>query len=232
MIRSLPWDSRHFGLEIGRVEENTLNEATAREVADERGWFDCVYLLADADHVETGELAHELGFRMVDVRITLARSMSGARDAIADDTIRDATASDLPRMQELAAASYRSTRFYFDRRFKRDRVDEMYRIWIANESHNAAAKVFVVDDGTGPAGYMSCSVRNADSEIGLVAISEATRGTGKALALMERSLGWAAACGAVRITVVTQGRNVAALRLYERAGFRVQNTEVWYHLWR
>src|SRR5262249_49808666 len=122
--------------------------------------------------------------------------------------------------------------FYFDRRFEPDRVDEMYKIWIRNELNNPSAKVWAVDDAAGVAGYTSCAVRGSDSEIGLVAVSEATRGTGKALALLARSLSWAAECGAKRMTVVTQARNVAALRLYERAGFRCQVVGVWYHYWR
>jgi ribosomal protein S18 acetylase RimI-like enzyme len=233
MIRRLEWDSRHFGLSIGRVDGNTLSEAAAREIADERERFDCVYLLADADDVETAERAHQLGFRMVDVRVTLAQTLSDAPGAASGDPmIRAAVASDLPRLEALAATSYRSTRFYFDRRFEAGRVDEMYRIWIRNELNNPSAKVWAIDDAAGVAGYTSCTVRGAESEIGLVAVSEATRGTGKALALLSRSLGWAAECGARRMTVVTQARNVAALRLYERAGFRCQAVGNWYHFWR
>jgi ribosomal protein S18 acetylase RimI-like enzyme len=233
MIRSLEWDSRHFGLRIGRVDSNIFSDSAAREVIDERERFDCVYLLADADHAETSERAHQLGFRMVDVRLTLARTLNNTPDAATGEgAIRQAVNSDLPRLEELAAASYHSTRFYFDRRFARDRVDELYRIWIRNEYNNPTAKVWVVDHAARLAGYTSCTVRGSDSEIGLVAVGEGTRGTGKALSLLEHSLSWAASSGAKQVTVVTQARNVAALRLYERAGFRCRNTEIWYHWWR
>jgi ribosomal protein S18 acetylase RimI-like enzyme len=233
MIRRLEWDSRHFDLNIGRVDGNTLSEAAAFEIAEERERFDCVYLLADADHVETAERAHQLGFRMVDVRITLAQTLSDTSGAVTGDSMmRAAVASDLPRLEALAATSYRSTRFYFDRRFEPSRVDEMYRVWIRNELNNPSAKVWAIDDAAGVVGYTSCTVKGSESEIGLVAVSEATRGTGKALALLARSLGWAAECGAKRMAVVTQARNVAALRLYERAGFRCQAVGIWYHLWR
>ena len=233
MIRRLEWDSRHFGLEIGRVDGATLSDAAAREVADQRARFDCVYLLADADHAETAERAHQLGFCMVDVRVTLVRTLGDAPGgATGDAAIREARPADLPRLEDLAAASYRSTRFYFDRRFDRERADELYRIWIRNEYNNPSVKVHVVDDAAGVAGYTSCAVRGAESEIGLVAVGEATRGTGKALVLLEHSLHWAAEHGAGQITVVAQARNVAAMRLYERAGFRCRKIGVWYHLWR
>jgi dTDP-4-amino-4,6-dideoxy-D-galactose acyltransferase len=232
MIRPLEWDSRHFGIRIGRVEGDTLSEASARAYVDERVRFDCVYLLADANHVETSERAHQLGFRMVDIRVTLARPLEDPPGAATrDDTIREAVVCDLPRLEALAAASYHDSRFYFDRGFARDRVDELYRIWLRNDHGNPSARVLVVDDATGPAGYTSCTVKGADAEIGLVAIAEAARGTGKAQALLARARGWAATHGARRMTVVTQGRNVAAQRLYERAGFQVQHVGVWYHAW-
>ncbi len=233
MIRSLEWDSKHFGLQIGRIDQTTLNEVSERAVAEELERFDCVYLLADADHVETAERAHQLGFRMVDVRVTLARKLSDVPESAAlAHAPRASVAADLPRLEQLAAVSYHSTRFYFDRGFDRARVDELYRIWIRNEQSKPSATVWVIDDAAGVAGYTSCTVRGADSEIGLVAVDAAARGTGAALSLIIRSLTWAAASGAHQMSVVTQARNVAALRLYERAGFRSQSAATWYHRWR
>lgn len=232
MIRHLEWDSRHFGIRVGRVDGDTLSASSPQAYADERGRFDCVYLLADADHVETAERAHELGFRMVDIRVTFARTLDDRRAyATNEHNIRDAHASDLPRLEALAAASHHSSRFYFDRCFERDRVDELYRIWIRNELENPSAKVLVVDDAVGAAAYVTCTVDGSESETGLVAVSASIRGTGTASALLERSLSGAVARGAKRITVVTQGRNVAAQRLYERAGFRIQKIAIWYHAW-
>jgi len=199
-----------------------LSEAAAREVADEREHFDCLYLLADADDVETAERANQLGFRMVDVRITLAQTLSEPPGAASGDPmIRAAVDSDLPaeawRPRAIAA------RVLLRSPIRGDRVDQMYRIWIRNELNNPSATVWAIDDAAGVAGYTSCTVRGSESEIGLVAVSEATR----AQARRSRcgALGQLGAeCGARRMTVVTQARNVAALRLYERAGFRCQQS--------
>src|SRR5262245_54112904 len=106
MIRRLEWDSRHFGLRIGRVEGDTLSAAAADEIAQARAGFDCVYLLADADCVATAERAHELGFRMVDVRITLGQPLKDVLASAGDErAVRVAEASDLPRLEALAATS-------------------------------------------------------------------------------------------------------------------------------
>ena len=34
-----------------------------------------------------------------------------------------------------------------------------------------------------------------------------------------------------KIFVVTQGRNLIAQRLYQKNGFVIKNTEIWYHKW-
>jgi hypothetical protein len=37
--------------------------------------------------------------------------------------------------------------------------------------------------------------------------------------------------GASVLTVATQARNIAAQRLYQRAGFLTSSVRVWYHRW-
>ena len=50
-------------------------------------------------------------------------------------------------------------------------------------------------------------------------------------ALIAAALDWCEAEGAEEVAVVTQGRNVAAQRLYQRCGFVTQRLELWYHKW-
>jgi len=44
-------------------------------------------------------------------------------------------------------------------------------------------------------------------------------------------MNWFADQNASNITVVTQGRNVAAQRLYQRLGFVTRSLELTYHKW-
>ena len=34
-----------------------------------------------------------------------------------------------------------------------------------------------------------------------------------------------------KLIVVTQATNTSALRLYEKAGFRISDTKIWFHKW-
>jgi hypothetical protein len=44
-------------------------------------------------------------------------------------------------------------------------------------------------------------------------------------------LHWLAEQGVPRATVVTQGRNVVAQRLYQSMGFKTSTLHCWHHLW-
>jgi dTDP-4-amino-4,6-dideoxy-D-galactose acyltransferase len=68
--------------------------------------------------------------------------------------------------------------------------------------------------------------------IGLVGVAEAARGRGLGGRLVAAALGWFAGQGVERVEVVTQGRNVAAQRLYQAHGFRTRRVEVSFHRWR
>ena len=47
----------------------------------------------------------------------------------------------------------------------------------------------------------------------------------------ESALDWFATQGVEKVTVVTQGRNGAAQRLYQRCGFVTGSIHLWYHKW-
>ena len=48
---------------------------------------------------------------------------------------------------------------------------------------------------------------------------------------MHAALAWFSESGVRDVQVVTQGRNRAALRLYQRCGFVIEAVELWYHRW-
>jgi len=80
-----------------------------------------------------------------------------------------------------------------------------------------------------PVGYITVS-RDADhAEIGLVAVAADYRGQHLGTVLVNGAIDWAYTHEATTMTVVTQGRNVGALRTFEGCGFRISNTSLWFH---
>lgn len=71
-----------------------------------------------------------------------------------------------------------------------------------------------------PAGFMLSRRAADEAEILTVAVAPAARGRGVARALLARHLGRLAALGIAHVFLEVDDGNRAALRLYERAGFR------------
>jgi GNAT superfamily N-acetyltransferase len=216
---------------IGRVEGDAMTADRAATVA---GWaaangVACVYFLSGED-AAAAHAAEEAGFRLMDVRVGLARATEAAP---ADARIRPFEPADLPALREIARTSHRVTRFYADPRFPRERCDDLYDTWIVRSTEGWADAVLVADHAGEAAGYISCHADEAAARgsIGLFAVAESARGSGLGASLVRAAVGWCAARGLPQIGVVTQGRSAAAFRVYERSGFAVESLGFWFHRW-
>lgn len=233
--RILEWDSEFFGRRIARVEASALSsggeDAVERWCACER--VECVYLLVDADDQSAIDVAQSRGFRLVDLRVTL--EVNGSPAPIAAGTlevrVRVASETDVDELAAIARESHRSSRFYADDHFDRRRCDELYEVWITKSCRGWADRVFVAELAGAPVGYLTCHRRTDEGQIGLVGVHAACRARGAGAALIAEARRWFAVQGMSRVSVVTQGRNTAALRFYQKAGFTVRLIQFWYHKW-
>lgn len=230
--RFLEWDSAHFGRRIGRIEKSRLSADTLKEVA---AWcaaerIDCVYFLAEPGDGDSVRVAAQAGFRQVDLRVTLERDNTAPGDAVEPDRVRLYEPADLPRLREIARVRHAGTRFYRDPGFDRDRCAELYDLWISKACAGGSPRVFVALSDRQPAGYLTCQVAGG-GRIDLVAVAEAAQGKGLGRALVLEALRWFAEQPLDRVSVVTQGDNAAARRLYEGCGFRTRSEQVYFHGW-
>lgn len=232
----LPWDTAFWGVRIGRVQGDRLTDERVRMI---HSWcrneaIRCLYFLARADDLQTIHLAWEHNFMFVDVRMTFRQRVSALVAAHGDSaiSIRPARPDDGPVLGRIARESYRDTRFYFDGHFERERADTMYEIWIQRNCQSADTFVLVAERDGAPAGYISGHRDAAGAgSIALVGVDVRARGRGIGQALVQRALAQFASEGHRDISVITQGRNDAAQRLYQRSGFVTHRVETWYHRW-
>jgi ribosomal protein S18 acetylase RimI-like enzyme len=187
----------------------------------------CLYFLADSADAPSAHAAESGGFRLMDVRVELRRSAE-PQDV---EGIRAARGDDTEVLRAIARASHGITRFYADPGFPDERCDDFYDTWIRRSLEGWAQGVLVVEHEGRAAGYVSCHLDDGNGSIGLIAVDEAVRGAGLGVTLARAAVGWCAEQGATSMSVVTQGRNVQALRTFERAGFRVDSLELWFHKW-
>jgi dTDP-4-amino-4,6-dideoxy-D-galactose acyltransferase len=230
----LDWDSKFFERRIARLNRLRLDDAM---VAETLAWcdanrIDCLYFLADSDHPQTPRLAQANDFSLTDVRVTFERALAQPESAdIVPDGVRLAREDDLSLLRAIARTGHRDTRFYFDEHFDRTKCDLLYETWIENSFRGFAQAVLVAVVDRAPAAYLTCHLKGQESQIGLVGVDPSHQGKGLGTKLVQHFLSWSRGQDASRATVVTQGRNIPAQRLYQRSGFATASLQLWYHRW-
>lgn len=226
----LEWDTEFWGKRIGRVADAALDRERARAVDEwaEANDVECLYFLAAGDDPASVHAAEEAGFRLMDVRVELACRVQGSSLA---ETVREARDEDEGTLRAIASSSHGVTRFYADPNFPDDGCDALYDTWIRRSLEGWADCVLVGEVDGHAAGYVSCHLDGTTGSIGLIAVDETARGHGLGVDLARSAIAWCAGRGAGQMTVVTQGRNVPALRTFQRAGFLASSLHFWFHKW-
>lgn len=233
LCRLLEWDSEFFGCRIARIDSSRLDAAKMERVGEfaRKEAIDCFYFLVDGKDVESIRAAEAAGFQCTDVRVTRERSLVGISNDVPHD-IEAFREDDLPALQAIARCSHGATRFYHDPHFSRERCDALYERWISNSCAGEVERVLVVRRAGRAVGYLTCEIDSSTTgRIGLVAVAESERGRQFGESLVRGSLSWFADRGREQVRVISQARNLASAKLYQRLGFQTVAVEHWYHLW-
>ncbi len=236
-----PWDTEFFRCRIARVCGDTLNDEQALQIDD---WsreqkIQALYFLSRADDMATIRTAEKHGFGLVDIRVTFDCKLIHLHpltlpDLSAEIRIRPVQADDMAALQSIARTVHTDTRFFKDSHFPRQRAEDLYSTWIALETQGRADIVWVAASAENqPLGYISCHLDSTSrqGQIGLVGVSPQARRRGIGKKLVLAAMDWFRTEGVQVVTVVTQGDNRAAQRLYQQCGFLSQDLQIWYHKW-
>lgn len=230
LVELLEWDSSFFGFPIGRVKDEIRTgqvESAVRE-ADERG-IRCTYLLVPADDQALLDAAQKHGFLVRDVRVELDRAVAGHATAL--NGLRHADLQDLATLRPIARERFQRTRFFADPGFSAERCADLYVEWLSRALRGEPGwKALMTEDARG---FIVCEL-NPQSSVGAivligVATSATRQGLGSSLVSGAGSLFLDASL--LKATVVTQGHNVAAQRLYQAHGYRISRVDYWLHRW-
>jgi RimJ/RimL family protein N-acetyltransferase len=236
--RELPWDTAFFHRRTARVIPSRLTEDTLAAVLrwSAEHSVQWLHFLADCDHAETVWLATRAGFDFTDTRLTL-RLEGPARVAApalpAGVIVRPSERRDVPELKSIAASAHTHSRFFYDRCLPAADARRLFETWIERSClHEIADHVVVAEHDGRVVGYVTARIHpDGGGRIGLVGVDEQARGHGLGLAMAQTMLLWLEAQGCPVIDVVTQGRNIAARRIYERCGFMSYSVQLWYHRW-
>jgi GNAT superfamily N-acetyltransferase len=236
----LDWDTEFFGHRIARVNGTLLEPDLVNSVLDwcQAQAIDCLYFLAESNDPQTVWLAQENHFSLVEIRITLERSLKDwdpdTRPHSSEDVlIRFAEPADIPVMQDIARTSYIDSRFYFDRHFTEENWQSYYATWVKKScSGGADLALAAVKDGE-VIGYITGQVDKTTNQgiYELTGVRQAERRSGVGQELFRSGLDWYVRNNVPGIWVATQGRNVPTQRMIQRHGFLTKSCQLYYHKW-
>lgn len=231
----LDWDTQFFGFRVARAVISPQNDEDMERIIK---WcyehkIRCLYLLIALEDREGLYVAQEHRCLVTDIRLTLERTPAPHSQAhLKQIPVRSVIPSDVEYLKGIAQSSYQSTRFYFDPHFPRPLVDQLYVVWTEQYCLTTPHQVLVAILGDKPAGYITySSAANGAIQIDLIAVDASARGSGVGKALMDAAIRRFEAASVPKISVVTQGRNIAAQRLYYEFGFVPCRAEAWLHCW-
>lgn len=220
------FDSDIFGVEVGRVTDcraaHADGFAALHAAVVARGRFaHLTRRIAGDAHAERAALERS-GYALVDLGIVFDHDLAGVAP---EPAARFASADDIERIVTECGSIFRTSRYYHDPLFDPAGGDELHRRWIRNAHGGLADAVLVNDDASA---FVTCAVdASRTGNIALFGVSARTQGRGEGARLLRAALGWFAA-RSDRVTVKTQAINRAASRMYERAGFRLDRSELTY----
>lgn len=236
LLQILEWDSAFFEKRIARAITEKITKDSVSTLIDESiaEKVNCLYFLLNADEQDKIRIAEINGFHLVDLRVTLARSLQPEPSpwSSSSTAIRLANEEDITALRAIAKTNHTDSRFYSDGNFPPDLCDELYATWIEKSCKGYADAVLVIERDKVATGYTSCHINpDGSGQIGLVGVSNSCQGSGLGKLLINESLRWLASSGCNKVEVITQGKNIRAQRLYQNNGFLTSRLQLWYHKW-
>jgi GNAT superfamily N-acetyltransferase len=235
-VQASPFDSKHYGLHVGRLVRDEADgpaELSAAIEAAQRERFAVVFLrLSDGDPL-CGVLERG-GHAPVD---TLVTSTLG-RDHVAiqaNATVaiehhdRLVDPDDIVAVAAISTESLRTSHLHADPRLPLAQTRELYAAWARNDVTGRAQRTIVARAERELIGYLTVLATPATAVIDLVAVRARWHGLGVGSALLASFVAWIGDRELVA-TVGTQADNPAR-RLYARCGFVPTATHCTYHLW-
>jgi dTDP-4-amino-4,6-dideoxy-D-galactose acyltransferase len=231
----LTWDSEFWGFPVGRFDGSVLDSEKLESVLE---WcagnqIRCLYFAADGTDAETLQRTHGAGFQFVDVRVDL--ELTGSNLPVKCGTnpeVRRVVREEVQAIQKIARQAHHETRFFKDLNFDRSKCEELYARWIHRDFESGNILGYFPNKRQDAGGYITLAMESPGcARIGLIAVEKTLRGQGAGSQLLDAALRTAVEMGAKKIRVATQGTNVPALKLYEKAGFRVRDVKIWFHRW-
>ncbi len=233
VLQKLEWDSNHFGINIANLDSNILDlndiDYVIKEAAQQG--IKCIYCLVDPNNLDLIHCLSDYNFRFIDIRVLFKLKILSI-DINLELKLEFASSRDLATISYWVGSFHHDSRFFKDKNFDLLKVQKMYSIWTNNFINSDTGAILVYKENSVLLGYIIVSIGfNNKGKIELIGVSENYRGKGIGEKLINLSVKWFIDKKVEEISVVTQGSNISAMRLYSKTKFLPSEVNNWYHYW-
>jgi len=238
LITLLEWDSKFFGFPIGRINKNNINESDYFEIEtfSRKNKLRLLQFQCDVNDPISILTAESLGFHFADYRVNYLMEIQDKEILelhLSDEfCVRHAYEADSLALQNIAGSTYRSSRYYFDLNFPRDKVDEFYKNWVSKSVIGLFDDLTLVFEYKNIViGFICITICEHTARFTLVGMHEKYSNKGLGKIFFKQAINMLKKKRLRYIKTITQGRNIIAQNFYNKVGFKIEHVEIYYHLW-
>ena len=234
---SLAWASEFFGFAVGRIDGPFMPAgALAQLLASARSQDQVQLVYGQCDSADTAsstEATSCKGF-LADAKRTYFLALNRELDTPLPPQVSAATNDtiSLRQLRLLAWQSAEFSRFRIDPAMPTGAWRRMYSTWMYKSLTRDLADQVLVERVDGAiVGMLTIRYRQRQADIGLFAVDPEWRGRGIGRRLLKAARHHCLANDCDGLSVVTQGTNLPACRIYESAGYTLCSAQNIFHFW-
>lgn len=235
VAKQLEWDTNFFGIKSARIDFlSDIEETDYTEIIKFCRPFAFVTLVNKNNINSVNDfIGKYTAAQLKDVNISFKKDLTSYQyGAInhGDIRINNFQKTDM-RLVEMAAYSFKYSRFFNDSNLDREKAKQVYSQWVLS-SFNKGNKYFLVYGREVPKGFIVFSIQDEHCLLELVAVSPDCQGAGVGTAMM-RGLDYFCVTKELQtISVGTQLNNIPAIQFYTKQNFAYQGNATVYHWWK
>jgi ribosomal protein S18 acetylase RimI-like enzyme len=226
-IYKLDWDTNHFGVKVGSVNQNSLDVSSFNKIKEEAKAqdYDVVYVFSNQYDDEIG--------KPVNTKILYQTALENLpvdrtdQIKILDDSYAD-------QVYDLSMVAGENSRFKLDTNFRVQDFESLYRKWIEKSYEDYHTVFGYLDEEGELLGMISLKLIPIQSvaNIELVGVSPKAQGKGIGTKLITACVDFIKENSNIQyFSVYTQEENIKGCRFYEKCGFQKQNHIHIHHIW-